>query len=266
MFLCDELVVQSIAAWTVADSVFTDMVYPVRETTFENICGNLNYTEPTQNTTQCTALSLLHSTEHDKQLQHALCQGDKLFGFCKELLTVYGNLTLRADKDNYTRLTFKGVRDLQTFMELVTSVLFGGMPPMEQPTHSASVHMVVATGCTGSKIGVSHGCLLEYLLQAILGDIIYIIARTEEEMNSVKFNVNNWAKMFQSFRRIGLHFDQPCVEIESISCSSNTVTVTKKGCVIIRLSWSRQVPWTEQLRTAVLHNSSALVQCLKGFG
>jgi hypothetical protein len=51
------------------------------------------------------------------------------------------------------------VRDLDQFVQLVTGVLFGVhmTEHADDLAASAYVHMVVATGCTGSKMSISQG-------------------------------------------------------------------------------------------------------------
>jgi hypothetical protein len=86
-----------------------------------------------------------------------------------------------------------------------------------------------------------------------------------QEMNSVKFNMLHWMLFFDRLVDYGLKSDRSHHAMKPLQCTSNTVTVTKKGCVIIRLSWSKQVQWTADLEATILQHASLLIHQIRLF-
>lgn len=77
-----------------------------------------------------------------------------------------------------------------------------------------------------------------------------------DENNMVKFKVLSWNSVYYSLGITERSTDKHPVD--------NTVTVTAKGAVIIRMSWERPVEWTPKLESRLIYACSSLCDLVRG--
>jgi hypothetical protein len=85
LLMFSNLLVTSLAVWTVTDIQLNEMIYSIRDAVFENICGNLQFDVRRNRQVHdlTNPLKMLQCSDADENLKHALCTGDMLFGYCK---------------------------------------------------------------------------------------------------------------------------------------------------------------------------------------
>lgn len=157
-----------------------------------------------------------------------------------------------------------------------------------------TVHMAVVTANLGKNLFVEEGSLLSSVLQSLLvGPTICFEGRTEEEANCEIFKIKNWEMLEEivmdciddqkinntagnqndnETAATAFNWMAPFLKQQSgknrkhsnntiITQCRNTVSVSSKGCMILRLSWDSPVRWTRQV-AADAHKACMLIAAL----
>jgi hypothetical protein len=226
---------------------------------FENICGSMQVCRDVQ-------IDYLASPNHPWGA--VLRKSKTAFGTCYELFTVHGNITLRAGRGGGMMISIKGTRDVEKiyntlgiimgprFMNMCIGIedvpIDGVCNTFEGFFH---VHMAVITSCVGKRMSVFSGCVLERLLTNLLGsDGISIIPGISEETNSLKLSILSWERVVQSVYTFSRQQDMDYMADVGYlgDLGDNTISVTSKGCVIVRFSWRNAISWDSQLEKTLL--------------
>lgn len=196
---------------------------------------------------------------------------------------------------------FKGTRHVELLHRVIRSIvgaktwhmLLTGDPLLlpqhvQNPGGMFCVHMVVVTCCIGRPLAVNEGCILETVITHRLSHCISLVSRSDEETNSVILTVTNWEIVLATLARISgstSEFEHSkcktgsASDSESLKCKAdpqqhkagfthtlmqcdNTVSVTAKGALILRMSWVDPATWDERLRDDVYKACATLAQLL----
>jgi hypothetical protein len=236
---------------------------------FENICGSMQVE-------RAVRMDYLASPDHPWGA--ILRKSKTAFGICYELFTIHGNITLRAGKDGGMMVSIKGTRDMEKIYKTLGVVMGSRFVNMckgiddADDTYSSSfagffsVHMAVITSCVGKRMSVFSGCVLERLLLNILGpEGVSIIPGLSEETNSLKLSILSWEKVIKSVAACNtidcLEFISALHNIGDVG--DNTISITSKGCVIVRFSWKKAISWdknTEATLTSMCTVLNSLIR------
>jgi hypothetical protein len=138
-----------------------------------------------------------------------------------------------------------------------------------------TVHMAILTANLGKKLFVEHGCLLRCMLIRLLSmNSVSFPLRSDESCNAEIFSIKDWNKLAScasqiegkhSLTRTGANLLAIEELLEMTKSWNNTITVTAKGAVILRFSWSNPIQWTKKHASIVLEASrmvcSVLASC-----
>lgn len=142
---------------------------------------------------------------------------------------------------------------------------------VDNPGSTFCVHMVVVTCCIGRPLAVNEGCILETVITHRLSHCISLVSRSDEETNSVILTVTNWEIVLATLARIsGDTSDSEHSKCQqhkagfthTLMQCDNTVSVTAKGALILRMSWVDPATWDERLRDDVYKACATLAQLL----
>lgn len=218
---------------------------------FDNICGSTTTTEMLSWKDDC--------------YKHCIKYSRTSFGHCMEIFTVHGNITIRKDCKNATHtISLKGVRDIGNVLTTVKDLIgesFIPKPKEMNPLHISDnifgVHMCVVTSMIGKRISVIGDCLLERMIDG-MDCGIDVMMRINDENNAVILKVSSWALMKRystinlSDRDEFIQDDEITNTIDEFEGSDNTITVSSKGAVIIRISWDSTILWTNKIEMNIL--------------
>lgn len=215
---------------------------------FENICGS---------TTTSNRLSWV-----DSYSSHCIKRSKTSFGHCMEIYSVHGNITIRENCKNSTHtVSLKGVRDVgKAFSAIrdITGDTFVPEPLDANPLHPSDnvfhVHMGVVTAMIGKRVSVMGGCLLERIIDG-LDCGVGVMQRLNDENNAVILKVTSWQSVLNysnGFPRRDDDEDRLGYELDEFEGSDNTITVSSKGAVIIRISWDHPMQWTNRIENSIL--------------
>jgi hypothetical protein len=226
---------------------------------FENICGSMQVCRDVQ-------IDYLASPNHP--WASVLRKSKTAFGTCYELFTVHGNITLRAGKGGGMMVSIKGTRDVtkiyntlgvimgQRFMHMCMGIEDLEMDGVCNTSEGFfNVHMAVITSCVGKRMSVFSGCVLERLLTNLLGsDGISIIPGISEETNSLKLSILSWERVVRSVYAFSHDRDiDYMADVGQLGdIGDNTISVTSKGCVIVRFSWKDAISWDSKLEKTLV--------------
>lgn len=146
---------------------------------------------------------------------------------------------------------------------------------IDNPSNMFCVHMVVVTCCIGRPLAVNEGCILETVLTNRLSNCISLVSRSDEETNSVILTVTNWEIVLATLAHISAstsdsesskHKADPQQHkagfTHTLMQCDNTVSVTAKGALILRMSWVEPATWDERLRDDVYRACATLARLL----
>jgi hypothetical protein len=224
---------------------------------FENICGSMQVCGDAQ-------IDFLSSPDHF--WSPVLRKSKTAFGTCYELFTIHGNITLRAGRGGGMMVSIKGTRDVEKIYKTLGTIMGSKFMAMchgieiecvAQETFERffNVHMAVITSCVGKRMSVFSGCVLERLLTNLLGtEGVSIIPGISEETNSLKFSILSWSMVVKSVYAFRQKYHADCMaDVRGIEdLGDNTISVTSKGCVIVRFSWKKAVSWDSALEGTLL--------------
>lgn len=206
------------------------------------------------------------------------------FGECREMFTIFGNVTARRDMSKGSTITFKGTRHVSMIYSVLEGVFGEDVMKMcrEHHVHNESldpdnfangffnVHMAVVTANIGKMLMVNAGCLLEYVLCNTMGmGNVLLIPRSDTENNIVKIRVLKWERVFElvtkRMERVAESL-YPGTGTANIFpnysrwkdpgagniTGDNTITISSKGAVIIRFSWEKSTVWKSDLESKIV--------------
>lgn len=187
--------------------------------------------------------------------------------------------------------SFKGVRDLRSVYTALTDVLGPEIDIWPSSSSSSTsdkgyrhgffkVHMAVVSSCLGKRLNIGRNCIFERALISFFGDkkdgeepgCIDVVSRFDGE-NAFKARVTDWKKM-RRFENGFVDDDNDHdkndddgdmdTQLDPWFAAQNTVTVTCRGAVIVRLSWEYPIDWGPEVENGILENCEALCKVLGG--
>lgn len=226
---------------------------PRAPATMHNICGKIAiaYDKEFDDMLQ----DVKGSTRGDRQdgFGHVVQHSNTQFGACAEIFTSNGTATMRQQRycTNGQTITFKGVKDVQRFVDSMQAVIGEQTWARICPTPKPMIHMAVTTLSTGRKIDVAQDCLLTWGMCKLLPrGSIKVSVVNNEEISAAAFTIVEWKSIYE----VTGNGEPPA---NATDCKASA-TVTGKGSIIIRMSWERPVEWDRGLHDTVLLNSKVI--------
>ena len=192
------------------------------------------------------------------------------FGTCWESYTVFGNISIRRNKLGDSTLSFKGSKDTDALLGLLSTMFGKGtfdqiiehkIPSLSQTCGAVfSVHMAVVSAAIGKWLYTSHGCLLETVVLDIFKcKGMKVLARSDEELNSIKLLIDDWEQVYDVMRSV-----DPDIQITALPpVSSTTITLTAKGAIQACFSWKKCINWTKGNETNTLAHCDLLIKLFR---
>jgi hypothetical protein len=88
LYLCQELRVQGVVAWTVISDSLGSLMYQRKGPVFENICGNLHFEGVPYMPLEYNPLLLMHRIETDFTLSHVIQEGSSIVSVLSPCLSI----------------------------------------------------------------------------------------------------------------------------------------------------------------------------------
>lgn len=157
---------------------------PFTKPSINNMCGKITYTNSRE--------LLFQLDECDQGRGHPGIQHTRRsFGSVYILNTLAGLLEIRRRDESSADIHFKGAKSNQQIDWCIRSIL--GLEPIQEK----SMHMAVVSMCTGRRVVVSQGSLLEVSMVAVLGSrSIKAHCRTDEDCSCLRLSITDWGPVF----------------------------------------------------------------------
>lgn len=141
-----------------------------------------------------------------------------IFGMVYKAFSIAGNFIVQKK-----RISFKGVADPAILKETLTKLVVGN--------YTYNLQLFVASVGIGRCLKVEPGCLLENKLKQYRW--VRVLPRLQEVCNVVVFYIQDW-KLMNETQNKTYTFPNP---------KSCTISVTRRGTVTVRITWTRFFDW-----------------------
>lgn len=90
---------------------------------FENVCGGVSLANSSHITSLVSSLEttreIVSGDDDEMGASNILKKSKTAFGICFELFTIYGNITLRRDRNSGGTVSFKGARSVKKIFDIL---------------------------------------------------------------------------------------------------------------------------------------------------
>ena len=170
----------------------------------------------------------------DKYLP-CLQRGNSIFENVVHIYHISGNLQHHERSDS---VFFKGFRLTKDVSSLVHEM---AEPRITQSGFDVRMNMFVASCNLGVYVDMSEINTMTFMMNKLYGIHVHFMQRHEQNMNVVIFNVNDVPGFL------------PMIDPRwTYGCTCMNCTVTRKGVMVVRLSWCPLVNWTECFETMTI--------------